>query len=730
VHSSGDLAGVWGGEMLDWENEALGEMYFAIKTITFSETFRRSGLWILMLVLALTKAGCSGASSNPGGGNPPPAPNIVSMNPTSGAVGRPVTITGTNFGMTQGTSTVKFNGVAATPTSWSSTSIAAAVPAGATTGNVIVTVGGVASNGASFTVLTDTTPPVVTITAPSNNATVSGTITLTATATDPDSPVSFVQFLVDGTNTGAQLTSSPYSISLDTTTLSNGAHTLTAVGQDPSGNKGTSASVAITVSNTTNTSMGPLKQSSVNTRYFVNPAGNGVFLAGSHTWDDFQDTDTTLGSTPAAFDFTGFVNFLVAHQQNATILWHKDLPEYCGWNFSGSTWRMAPWPWLRLGPGLATDGNLKFDLSQLDPNYFTRLHDRVQQLQTNGIYAIVELFDANQLTSARCNTDGYPFTGANNVNSVDDGYSSGASGVNSVTMTSNNAITNFQDAYVKKVIDTLNDLPNVLWEVAEEQPGASMTWWAPHVMGVIRTYEAGKAFQHPVGIGSLNYNDRNDGTLYGSVADWVAPTINATAFPANVAVNNQGKVAINDSDHSLFWLAFTNADGSIQDQNLRGYLWENITQGAGGVVLMDPYEIYWPGSPNRNICVSPVNQVCTGGVDAKYDKFRTSLGIAQGYVNAKMDLLKATPQGGVSSTGYCLADNAATGAEYLVYAPNGGTFTVNLSATTRPLNVEWLNPATGVTTAGVAISGGSTKSFAAPFSGDAVLYIVDAAGHN
>jgi len=172
-----------------------------------------------------------------------PAPSIASLNPTSGLIGTSVTIAGANFGATQGTSTVKFNGTAATPTSWSTTSIVVKVPAGATTGNVVVTVGGVASNnGASFTVQADTTAPVVTITAPANNATVSATITLTATATDPDSPVSFVQFLVDGTNTGAQLTTSPYSISLDTTTLGNGTRILTAAAQDPTGNKGASAS--------------------------------------------------------------------------------------------------------------------------------------------------------------------------------------------------------------------------------------------------------------------------------------------------------------------------------------------------------------------------------------------------------------------------------------------------------------------------------------------------------
>lgn len=84
------------------------------------------------------------------------APTIASLSPTSGAVGTAVTITGTNFGSSQGTSTVTFNGTAATPSSWSATSILAPVPSGATSGNVVVTVGGVASNGFAFTVATMT----------------------------------------------------------------------------------------------------------------------------------------------------------------------------------------------------------------------------------------------------------------------------------------------------------------------------------------------------------------------------------------------------------------------------------------------------------------------------------------------------------------------------------------------------------------------------------------------
>ena len=82
----------------------------------------------------------------------PAGPALTSLSPTSGLVGTSVTITGTNFGATQGTSTVRFNGVTAAPASWSATSIVVPVPAGATTGNVVVTVGGDASNGLAFAV--------------------------------------------------------------------------------------------------------------------------------------------------------------------------------------------------------------------------------------------------------------------------------------------------------------------------------------------------------------------------------------------------------------------------------------------------------------------------------------------------------------------------------------------------------------------------------------------------
>jgi IPT/TIG domain-containing protein len=114
-----------------------------------------------------------------------PAPSITSLSPTSGPVGTAVTITGVNFGATQGTSTVSFNGAAATATSWSSTSIVAPVPTGATTGNVTVTVGGQTSNGVIFTIAAAPPPGTITHLQQASNSDITGRTFTSFSATFP-----------------------------------------------------------------------------------------------------------------------------------------------------------------------------------------------------------------------------------------------------------------------------------------------------------------------------------------------------------------------------------------------------------------------------------------------------------------------------------------------------------------------------------------------------------------
>src|SRR5262249_33850641 len=95
----------------------------------------------------------------------------------------------------------------------------------------------------------DTTPPVVAITSPSAGATVSGNISVNASASDTQTGVASVQLFVDGAAVGQPDASSPYSFVLDTRGYGNGAHVLSANATDGAGNVGGSAPVSVTFSN-------------------------------------------------------------------------------------------------------------------------------------------------------------------------------------------------------------------------------------------------------------------------------------------------------------------------------------------------------------------------------------------------------------------------------------------------------------------------------------------------
>jgi Bacterial Ig domain/Lysyl oxidase len=94
----------------------------------------------------------------------------------------------------------------------------------------------------------DTTPPTVSLTNPTANEVVSGTIPVAANASD-NVAVASVQFLLDGQPLGSPVTTPPYAVNWDTTTATAGSHTLSAQATDTSGNVGTAANVQVTVQN-------------------------------------------------------------------------------------------------------------------------------------------------------------------------------------------------------------------------------------------------------------------------------------------------------------------------------------------------------------------------------------------------------------------------------------------------------------------------------------------------
>ncbi|TMQ28485.1 MAG: hypothetical protein E6K82_00135 [Candidatus Rokuibacteriota bacterium] len=138
------------------------------------------------------------------------------------------------------------------------------------------------SEPVTVTVFNDKTPPTVAITAPLGGAFVKATVTVRATASD-NVGVAGVKFLADGAPIGAELTSAPYSVAWDTTSVADGSHTLTAVARDAAGNTTTSAAVAVTVDKTPPTVA------------ITAPAANASVSATVTVTASASDTDGVLG---------------------------------------------------------------------------------------------------------------------------------------------------------------------------------------------------------------------------------------------------------------------------------------------------------------------------------------------------------------------------------------------------------------------------------------------------
>src|SRR5262249_31780081 len=129
---------------------------------------------------------------------------------------------------------------------------------------------------------------------------------------------------------------------------------------------------------------------------------------------------------------------------------------------------MSPQPWPRTGPGAATDGKPRFDLAAFDQAYFDRLRERVAAAGEAGIYVAAMRFASGgpHLRPPPDNVAGPRFHAANNVNGI---------GITSIVdyqeLPLDTRVQALQEAYLRKVVDTVHDLPNVLYEVANESSG-------------------------------------------------------------------------------------------------------------------------------------------------------------------------------------------------------------------------------------------------------------------
>ena len=446
---------------------------------------------------------------------------------------------------------------------------------------------------------------------------------------------------------------------------------------------------------------GPLFVNPDNPRYFtdgtmMNGKYKSVLLTGSHTWCNFMDCDD-ISPIAATFNYTAYLDFLVARNHNFFRLWRS---ETARGGETGPNFWFDPMPYARSTTCCAFDGGNKFDLTTFNQAYFDRMRQRIVAARDRGIYVSIMLFDGWSVES-KISThqpwSGHPYNIANNINSIDGDTNNDNQGGETHTL-SNSYITTYitplQEFYVKKVIDTVNDLDNVLYEISNESPGNSEAWQY-HMITYIKNYEATKPKKHPVGM-TVEWPNGSNADLFNSPADWIS--MNGDINNPPVAAG--AKVILADTDHLC---------GKCGD---RKWVWKSFTHGENPL-FMDQYD----GAAVGRGAVVGYDPNNTNDVS-----LRLNLGYVRSYAT-RINLTAMTPRQDLCSTGYCLANPAATGAEYIVYLPAGGSVNVNLTGVQGSLSVEWFTPSTGATSNGGTVSGGATRSLTAPFSGDAALYL-------
>jgi hypothetical protein len=444
---------------------------------------------------------------------------------------------------------------------------------------------------------------------------------------------------------------------------------------------------------------GPLKVHPVNPRYFADGSERAVYLTGSHTWSNFKDMGKT--DPPPRFDFDAYLDFLIENNHNFIRMWMWELTTY---TYDGELTYADPFPWSRTGPGTALDGKPKFDLNQFNQAYFDRIRSRVAAAGEKGIYVSIMLFEGHGLhasLSPWC-WDGHPFNKGNNINGIDGDPDGDGRGLEVHTL-GIPAVTRLQEAYVRRVIDTVSDLDNVLYEIANES-GAYSTKWQYQMICYIHEYEKGKPKQHPVGM-TFQWAKEYSGTnqnLSDSPADWISPSPD-DGYRDDPPAADGSKVILSDTDH--LWGIGGN----------RAWVWKTFCRGMNPI-FMDPYR-----KPKKKeeetTWTDHLSDAST--LDPRWEQIRKNMGYTLAYAN-RMDLAAMVPRNELASTKYCLAN---PGVEYLIYLPEGGHAVVDLSHASGKLDVEWLNPNTGERLSGEPMLGGDRREFTSPFTEDALLYI-------
>ena len=423
--------------------------------------------------------------------------------------------------------------------------------------------------------------------------------------------------------------------------------------------------------------------------------GKAILLIGDSVTQGWMEGGTN-------FDQTAYLDALASRGLNVVLIWtyigtnaaHQQNDSRIGYD--------APeiWPWQ------GSPDARNFDLRNFNQAYFDRLKEFVAYAQVKGIVVVITIQEG--WTKTRF-TDLHPFhSGVGNGPLTENStFVELADYNNEMPTTYNSAWSRqqknqyFQERFCDKLITELNSYTNVIFEMFNEGEWFDqnkrnlheqhfLDFFSSRCTNLLLTNSDHITGDNPHNDAKVDIiTDHGDWT---GIFDEFSSEFNTS--PAKPLLLSEPVPAWGGESDLLADLRH-----SVWEVALSGAGWVNQNDASFG---WDPYMAMASKASIRNQAYD------YAGYCAKF------------FNNNDVNFSGMKPVASLSSTGICLAKE---GVEYVVYAPSGGSFSVNLNVATQPLDARWYNPSTGTFSEFSVVDGGASRTFTSPFSGDAVLHL-------
>lgn len=442
-------------------------------------------------------------------------------------------------------------------------------------------------------------------------------------------------------------------------------------------------------------------------RHYLAYRGNPILPIGDSVTQGWMESGTD-------FNQRAYIDALAARGINVVLLWSYIATSGQAQRLDKRVGYDAPelWPWK------GSPDDCSFDLARFNPAYFQRLREFVEYAENRNIIVILTVQDGWTKTRFAY----HPFNSALGNGPLTDrkqfvelaDYDQEMTAIFDITWNRQQKNQWFQERYADKLCSELKDCRNLIFEMFNEGE-----WYnreqrrrhEEHFLSFFRKRTTALLMTNTDHIRIPNFAPRENpdvDILSLHKQPWTGHyetfVREFRAKPVRVIFESEPVPSFGNPERT--------SDNDISLSVLRAAVWERIMSGSGWVAQNDT-SFGW--NPKSGMA----------GYAKLRDRAYDLIGHAARFFNQSgVRFWNMMPYSELASTGICLAQ---PGVEYVIYSPEGGSFTVDISAGKgRAFSVQWYNPRNGeFQVEEKLIDGSCVRNFTPPFKGDAVLHLID-----